>query len=149
MELASTPPLKVFAKPKKKKSVMRIKKQSPKEQLESAPTPSPGSNMIESPLPSDCSHKSPEAKLKLQHNSQSDNSFIRAAIPGKMSSMPYAGIRAGSDTNKSLPIIKEDEREHEKIDITDQDEFERSSSTVSDNLGDKSAISSLKMLPYF
>jgi hypothetical protein len=66
-----------------------------------------------------------------------------------MSSMPYAGIRAGSDTNKSLPIIKEDEREHEKIDITDQDEFERSSSTVSDNLGDKSAISSLKMLPYF
>jgi hypothetical protein len=50
--------------------------------------------------------------------------------------------------NKSLPIIKEDEREHEKIDIYEQEEFSRSSLTISDTQGEKSAISAIKMLPH-
>ena len=52
------------------------------------------------------------------------------------------------ETNKSLPIIKEDEREHEKIDINENDNDFSKSSITSEALGDKSSISAVNLLPY-
>jgi hypothetical protein len=52
------------------------------------------------------------------------------------------------DTNKSLPIIKEDEREHKKIDISENDNDFSKSSITSEALGDKSSISAVNLLPY-
>jgi hypothetical protein len=62
--------------------------------------------------------------------------------------MPHIKMGSTGDINKSLPIIKEDEREHEKIDINEKDNDFSKSSITSEALGDKSSISAVNLLPY-